>query len=282
MAEAPISFEIVDVTPAMAAGMLAGNSHNRSLRTDYVARLADAMRRGEWRVNGEPVQIALDGTLLNGQHRLQAIVDSNVTVPLLVVRDLPTGTQRTMDTGTRRNLSDVLQLHGETDTANLGAVIGLVHRYRTGVRLDNSNRTAPTSQEALELLAREPGIRDGLAIARRVHRATRMRVSITATLVYLFDEVNPGQGTLFFDALAASDNAPPRSPIRALRSILDRIQNERTYKLSNYVLCAITIKAFNAWLEGREMTLLAFRPGGDKPEPFPAIDVSPDVTPAAA
>ena len=40
-------------------------------------------------VNGEPIQIAEDGTLLNGQHRLNAVIESGATVPMLVVRGLP-------------------------------------------------------------------------------------------------------------------------------------------------------------------------------------------------
>lgn len=261
----------VDVTPAMAREILAQNTSNRSLLTTYVQKLAGAMQRGEWTVNGEPIQIAQDGTLLNGQHRLEAVALSGCTVPMLLVRGLPVRAQKTMDSGARRNLSDVLALHGEANTASLGATLGLLHRYRVGARLDSSSRTAPTPQEALALLAREPGVRDGLPLAHKVHRLTHMRVSVTGVLVYLFNEAAPGEGTRFFEALCTADDAPPRTPLRALRAILDRTKKERTYKLSTYVLSAMTIKAFNAWTEGAELTVLAFKPGGDKPEAFPEI-----------
>lgn len=261
--------EVVDLTPEAAREILEQNRRNRSLREDYVRKLASAMERGEWTVNGEPIQIAQDGTLLNGQHRLNAVVESGVTVPMLVVRGLQPSAQMTMDTGTRRNLSDVLALHGQTDTTNLGAMLSMLHRYRNGDRLDNSGRTAPTPTEALALLEREPGIRDGITLGRRVFRAARMRVSVTALLVYLFDEADPGEGTRFFEALCNSRAEPQASPVRALRSNLDRVRNERGYRTSTYVLCALTIKAFNAWRAGREITLLAFKPGGA--ESFPEI-----------
>lgn len=263
--------EIVEVTPAAAKEILERNTRNRRLRKDYVSTLAGAMKRGEWQVNGEPVQISEDGTLLNGQHRLSAVVESDVAVPMVVVRGLPKQVQMDMDTGTRRHLSDVLTLHGETETTNLGAMLGMLHRYRKGYRFDNSVRTAPTATEALALLEKEPGVKDGIPLGRRVFKKTKLRVSITALFVYLFDEIDPPEGTRFFEALCNVEAEPQGSPVRAFHNILVRTRSERTYRISTYVLSAMVIKAFNAWREGREMTLMNFRPGGDKPEPYPKI-----------
>lgn len=271
MAEGSLDCEMVQLTPADARRILDGNTRNRSLRPDYVRQLAAAMERGEWLVNGEPVQIAEDGTLLNGQHRLTAIVESGVTVPMLVVKGLPVSTQRTMDVGTRRTLSDVLALHGQIDTTNLGAVLGLLYRYRNKVRLDYSSRTAPTVTEALALLRREPGVPDALLAARKACRAAHMRVSVGGLLYYLFEEVDPGEGARFFEALRDPGDEPDGSAVRALRSLLARVRSERNYHFSTYVLSAMTIKAFNAWREGRTIEVLAFKPGGAKPEPFPRI-----------
>jgi hypothetical protein len=268
---AEIDYGVIDLTPAAARQILERNTRNRSLHEDYVRKLAGAMERGEWMVNGEPIQIAEDGVLLNGQHRLNAIVASGVTVPMLVVRGLPSTTQMTMDVGTRRNLSDVLALHGESDTTNLGAMLGMLHRYRNGDRLDNSGRTAPTATEALARLEEEPRIKEYLPLGRKVLRVTHMRVSVSALLAYLFDGVDPKEGTRFFETLCNAPAEPQGSPVRALRSILDRSYSERTYRISTYVLTAMTIKAFNAWREGREMALLLFRPGGPSRETFPKI-----------
>jgi hypothetical protein len=268
---AKLDSEIVDLTPEAAAEILQNNTRNRSLRADYVLKLAAAMERGEWQVNGEPIQIAADGTLLNGQHRLNAIVESGITVSMLVVRGLPLEAQMTMDAGLRRNLSDVLALHGENDTANLAAMLGMLYRYRNGHRMDNSGRTAPTPTEALALLEEEPGIRDWLPLARKVLRETGLRVSATGLLAYLFEEVDPGEGERFFEALCIRTGKPAGSPIRALQSILERLHAERTYQLTSYVLFAMVIKAFNAWREGRDIYLLAFKPWGANPEPFPEI-----------
>jgi hypothetical protein len=279
---AKLDSEIVDVTPEAAAEILMNNTRNRSLRRDYVLKLAAAMERGEWQVNGEPIQIAEDGTLLNGQHRLNAVVESGASAPMLVVRGLPIDAQMTMDSGLRRNLSDVLKLHGESETTNLAAMLAMLYRYRKGHRLDNSGRTAPTPTEALALLEQEPEIKDWLPLARKVLRETGLRVSTTGLLVYLFEEADPGEGARFFEALCVRSGQSAASPVRALQSILDRARSERTYKLTNYVLFAMVIKAFNAWREGRDVYVLAFKPWGANPEPFPKILTRGEIESAAA
>jgi hypothetical protein len=278
---AKLDSEIVDVTPEAAAEILMNNTRNRSLRSDYVLKLAAAMERGEWKVNGEPIQIAEDGTLLNGQHRLNAVVESGATVPMLVVRGLSIDAQMTMDSGLRRNLSDVLKLHGESETTTLAAMLAMLYRYRSGYRMDNTGRTAPTPTEALALLEKEPEIKDWLPLARKVLRESGLRVSATGLLVYLFEEADPAEGERFFEALCVRAGQSAGSPVRALQSILDRARNERTYKLTSYVLFAMVIKSFNAWREGRDVYVLAFRPWGLSPEPFPKILTREEVVAAS-
>ena len=274
--------EIVEVSPDMAREMLEANHHNRTMRKEYVRKLAAAMQRGEWTVNGEPIQIAKDGTLLNGQHRLNAVVESGVSVPLLVIRGLDLTSQNTMDSGLRRNLSDVLALHGENETANLGAMLAMLYRYRKGHRLDNSGRTAPTPTEALSLLEAEPEIKDGIPLARRATRDAGLRTSVAALLIYLFNEADPGEGDRFFEALCETDKEPLGSAVVALKSILDRNRKERTYRLSSYVLYAMVIKAFNAWREDRDVFVLAFKPWGSNPELFPGIIPGSEIRRSAA
>ncbi len=266
----PPDCQFVELTPERAREILQANTRNRPLRSVYVEKLAQAMRRGEWTVNGEPIQIAGDGTLLNGQHRLCAVVQSGVTIPVLLVTGLSVEALRNMDTGTRRNLSDVLALRGEIDTTNLAAALGLLYRNRNGARMDGAGRTAPTMHEALKLLEAEPEIRGAVKTARRLYRQNHMRLSVMAVLLYLFNEADPGAGTSFFEALCFPDQTP-ESPIRALQSILERSRSDRTYRLPPYSLCAMTIKAFNAWSNGTSIAVLSFRPGGDSPEPFPEI-----------
>lgn len=264
-----IATAIVHIGPAEASSMLRCNHRNRPVRAIYVQRLAEAMRRGEWRLNGEAIQVATDGTLLNGQHRLEAVVQSGETVPMLVVSGLPLRSQDTIDTGTRRRLADVLALRGETDTTNLASALTVLHRYRNGFRLDNAGHTAPTPQQALRLLEAEPGIRDAVRFARRVRRDAGLSPSIGALSYHVFSTISSSDTTEFFDRLCDPEGLDPTDPVYRLRAVLDRAREERSYAPTLHSLGAMTIKAWNAFREGQSMELLLFRPGGKSPEKFP-------------
>ena len=75
------------------------NTHNRNLRQRQCSASCTStrpdMEAGNWQWNGESIKFAEDGTLLDGQHRLAAIAESGVTLPVLVVRGLPNETQET-------------------------------------------------------------------------------------------------------------------------------------------------------------------------------------------
>jgi len=106
----------VMVTPEMAARWLEGNIHNRDIRIADVNRYAEDMRRGRWKLTHQAIAFTEDGTLIDGQHRLWAILESGVTVPMLVVHGLAMDTQLVIDTHRGRTASDALNLmdkHGK-------------------------------------------------------------------------------------------------------------------------------------------------------------------------
>ena len=65
-----------DVTPDMARTYLKSNTHNRPLDAARVSKYAADMRAGRWLVSPETISFDEHGVLLNGQHRLGAIVES--------------------------------------------------------------------------------------------------------------------------------------------------------------------------------------------------------------
>ena len=84
-----ITFAVVLVTPELAAEWLATrNTHNRKIRTQRVALLAEDMTRGSWVFDAMPLRFATDDTLLDGQHRLAAVVRSGLPQHFLVVSGL--------------------------------------------------------------------------------------------------------------------------------------------------------------------------------------------------
>lgn len=100
--------QVMQVTPEIAAQWLCRNIKNRPLRPAVVEGLVSAIQRGEWKLSHQGVAFARDGTLLDGQHRLTAIVQAERAVPLTVTFDAPAESFDVLDVGVKRTLSDVL------------------------------------------------------------------------------------------------------------------------------------------------------------------------------
>jgi hypothetical protein len=102
----------VQIAPAVAKRLLERNTHNRKLSEKVVQKYVSEIEAGEWRLT--PAGIGFDerGVLVDGQHRLTAIVRSGQTVPMILVTGLPATSQEKVDRQRRRTLFDALYLAG--------------------------------------------------------------------------------------------------------------------------------------------------------------------------
>ena len=102
--------KVVEVTPDMATKWLEGNVHNRRIRQPEVNKFSRDMKAGKWYVTHQGIAFDEKGTLVDGQHRLWAIIESGCTVPMMVHHGLPMESQSVIDTHIPRNSVDRLGL----------------------------------------------------------------------------------------------------------------------------------------------------------------------------
>lgn len=102
---------IINVTPSMAQQFLASNAEfQRNLRTGEVKTLAAAMLRGEWILTHQGVAFDSDGKLIDGQHRLHAIIMADMPQDMLVVTGVDPSAFKVLDIGAKRSTSDLLAI----------------------------------------------------------------------------------------------------------------------------------------------------------------------------
>ena len=126
------------ITPQIAEQYLAKNSNNyRRLYKATVDQYASEMINGEWIFNGEAIKFNKSGKLVDGQHRLSAIVKSGCSVPMVVITDVNDDVN-TFDIGKTRSVSDIASANGLdyfcTNTTTVGAVgflLGCNGTYKT-------------------------------------------------------------------------------------------------------------------------------------------------------
>jgi hypothetical protein len=264
---------IETITPEKAATWLAHNPANRNLAEARFGAFAAAMLRGEWRLNGESIKFDLDGDLLDGQHRLAAVVKSGVTIQSVVVRGVPRDDQKTIDIGAARIFADLLTLRGEAHTNQLAAAVRMVYAYEeTGIPvgrvIPSARRMTPTL--GLAVLARHPGLREWVTRTRR--GAPGIPASKLATYGYIFSWADSEDAEAFIDGLITG-NAPQDSAITVLRERFIRGVTKPSERMSEMHAAAIIFRAFNHWCAGTTVIrLTAWKGGGARPDRFPGVD----------
>jgi hypothetical protein len=257
--------QVITVTPDQAKEWLKVNTHNRSLRKGNAERYARDMTAGKWLMNGEAIKFGADGTLLDGQHRLTAVVLAGVAVDMLVITGLEGETQETMDAGAKRRTADAFGLRGEKNAAVLASVLKKVWMWQQGDH--KFNGYVPTTPECSTLLEKHPEIHRSVEIAVRVHGTFRaLPQSITGTAHFLFSQIAADDAVWFFARIGDGAALEPGHPILALRT---RIFNEAQDRspVTAHQRMGYLIRSWNAVREGR--TLARIQQGPKDPMPTP-------------
>lgn len=112
------------VTPEVASRLLENNEGNRRVRPAVVTKYAAAMIYGSWRATPEAIIVSKTGKLLNGQHRLHAIIKAGVAIPLFLVRNVEDGVFEALDRGATRSAADALGIDKKlAEVARLAAMV---------------------------------------------------------------------------------------------------------------------------------------------------------------
>lgn len=131
-----VTFKLL--TPAQASEMLATlNTRNRKLNTKSAELIEEDIRDGEWKFTGDTIKIAVnqDGTrfLADAQHRLKAIANGGVPVPVLIVENLDPDVTDIIDQGKPRAVGDILRMtYGRKDIKNENTIAGIAMLLMVG------------------------------------------------------------------------------------------------------------------------------------------------------
>jgi len=258
------------ISPEMAATYLALNTHNRPLVEKRVDTISNDIVEGNWTFNGESIKFSATDKLLDGQHRLEAIVRAGKPIDSLVIRGLPEEAQDTVDTGAKRTLGNVLALKGEAHVNTLAAGIRLSYYLTKYGEPKTGPLNYPSNSELLRYFAANADLRDAAPLASQAaHSSLRIPSGMACTLYCHMTRLDPERAKTFWDQLLMND-APKNSPIWALRETLTR-DLSRPHRMGTNHKVALVIKAWNSWLDGRKMDYILWRAAGAGAENFPQL-----------
>jgi hypothetical protein len=217
---------------------------------------ASYMESGEWLENGDTIRFDWNGMLLDGQHRLEAIVKSGIPQMCLVVRNLDPKVFDSIDQGIRRTNGDALNAR-QVPNANVhAAALTTIYKYQAGRLFSSENLKLPNAKLS-ELHAAHPGLS---ASVTRFLKVTIMSPGVLAGLHYLFSRGEHAElADTFMHELTTGESGSAAGVVYVLREHLQRQQpksGKRATRLQAAGKAELVVKAWNAYVAGGTVTSL--------------------------
>jgi len=251
------------ITPEVAEELLKHNVNNRNprhLRIDKYARIMDL---GDWAMTGQPIIIGSDGTVMDGQHRLMAVIQTGRSVWLLVVRGVDPSLMPMIDRGAPRSGTDAFKWagypHAAISVAAIRQVLVLSHGKSGKDRKSYSVIADHELVDAYPLY--ENVIAWAAPLANQVNRALRVAPAkyLAAVLWLSVNNCNPESIQEFSRQLISGADLHEGSPILALRSWAVNASVSKKRLRNDEVLIAV-VKAWNDVAEGRTRIAMSVKP----------------------
>ena len=112
-----------NITPAKAQEYYNTSRGNRPISKVFIRSYADTMKRGGWKLNGVPIIFDNEGHLLDGHHRLLAVIEAGIPVRFDVYRGAPVDAFTTYDTGRHRTVGQILAMQGVKHYNRVGSIV---------------------------------------------------------------------------------------------------------------------------------------------------------------
>ena len=212
-------------------------TNNRRLYKSVVEKYSREMINGNWAKNWDAIVISPEGVVINGQHRLEAIVKSQTTQTMLFILDA----DETLvgDIGKSRSAKDVLDISGY-DTSGLaystygvGAVRAIL-KYLGGIMI-------PTAFDVHDFIESECS--SGLELILEENRRAGTKVKNANVVAGIFGAwvCTKDEGVFEFTR-QLSDGIGASAPALGLREYLIRRDTKHgqvdTIKRTQYAICA--------------------------------------------
>lgn len=144
--------KVEKITPEMAKKYYAKSRGNRAINRQTVRKYIAQMKAGLWILNGETICFDADDVLRDGHHRLLAIIESGVTIEVLVVRGVDPKAWHTYDQGKSRSGGDIFQIDGVANAFAAKAIVAKCEALKEKKILHGKNAAQHTTITNIEML----------------------------------------------------------------------------------------------------------------------------------
>jgi hypothetical protein len=262
-----MTIEKVLVSPAIAEIFLSKNLKNRTIRHYAVSKYAKQMQSGGWREDtGELIKFSENGNLIDGQHRLEAVVLSGVSVYFHVAKNLKENITDVLDTGSNRSSADVFKLNNVQYSGSMPSIIQQYYAMKNN-RITARGLHKDEKLSNSELLSKyyENSLFWDKTAAKTTYLYEQFSKILSCALIggmYAhFYDICPVSAESFINQLCTGENISNKT-ILVLRKKLtdDKLQMK---KIPIVAKCAYMIKAWNHFRSGVEVSVLKYNPDNE-------------------
>lgn len=250
------------LTAKDARRLLAGNGVNRRVQPARVIKMARDMSEGRWHMNPQPIMLTASGRLIDGQHRLEALILASeahpeLRVPFMVARDVPEAAFDVVDQGQPRSSGQTLQIHGVLNSVVVAAAARNVIRYERFPRLVWSGGSDTTKAEVIDFVLKHRDQVELLDVPTHLTKVNLNPSSWTA-LNWLVIRHSPSveQWDEFAEGLFTGAGLRLGDPRLTLRNRGKGVSDQWG---GGQGRLGVYIRTWNYWLEGREPKSILFR-----------------------
>ena len=257
--------KVVEVTAAIAEDYLKSNTGNRRISMFNVHKYAADMVAGRWLLSTDVIGFDTTGRLIQGQHRLMAVIEAHnekpdISVPMLVAWGFPPDSYDVLDQGSLRGVHTVLGTHGVTNTIVTAAAARQVLFYdKFPDRIWRGNESISRVEVTDFVLANREAFHEAQSLSRAGGRSNQHynHTSMAALkFIVMRDSQHADRWDEWMRAVAFGENLEPGSPALVLRNgeiLATWGLNGAQPRLGAY------IKLWNYFIEGRKTRGLLFR-----------------------
>jgi hypothetical protein len=237
------------VTPAQAQDWLDKMPTQRRLRQNKVDQLIRLINEGRWQVLPHGIVIDKNGRLIDGQHRLTALVTTEKALPMRVTFNAEPSMFLQIDSSsTPKGIEDALKHEGVSSFTSmlLGTSIRMLFRIGRGLS-PFQNIAMPSNEEAIEIFRANPRLVEAAEMCQSVKVAPSM--SLLTFYVHEALKINDERTGLFCSQLASGLHMKPGDPALLLRNtwIKDRLASVKRTTAEQAAMIAYAINAMLAF-----------------------------------
>lgn len=263
---------VVTITPDMARQWLASNIKNRKKRRDGVDSYARDIKNGDWVLTGDSLKFDWFGNLLDGQHRLEAIVLADKAIVTVVVWGVDPKAQDRVDTGIIRQFRDQLALRG---VAHSDIIAPMLRRiilwdppYNERVQFNRNRVTAAELEVAFAM--HQASVEYCADFVAPLAKGAGVSPSLLAFIFWILIQANADEACDFIVKMSTGEYMGSNDPIMILRDRILKAKSKRAAIHQSEALW-LAMFAYNAWMEGREVSRLILPKNGMSNESFPRL-----------